>query len=218
MLRRSRVEGRSQAYVKTMASADLHSAISFALFSGLNQIKIARLRKDHINDKAEEEGIRVPGGGVDDGEGDAIGVVVSREAGGGHDMRDVLRKGLGGDGNDEAGLARAPLPHHHHPHARPAKEAPSCCYRRATRHYDFATTGFFLSSFLTLPLSLLSTSCSPQRKEGSGGGKRTSVYKRPKWADALINQAKRPGREAWQAKADRRNGTGPYSNRIRICW
>lgn len=59
-------------------------------------------------------------GGVDDGDGHAIGVDVGGEASGRHDARDVLREGFGGDGDDEAGLAGALVTNDDNPDVAPA--------------------------------------------------------------------------------------------------
>lgn len=66
------------------------------------------------------------GGGVDDGDGDAVGEVVGGEAGVGHDLGDVLGELLGGDGDDEAGLAGAGVADDDDAHARAARQV-RCC-------------------------------------------------------------------------------------------
>lgn len=71
------------------------------------------------------------GGGVDDGDWDAVGEVVGGEAGGRHDAGDVLREGLGGDGDDEAGLAGARVADDDDPHALLAGQVRRC---RRSRH------------------------------------------------------------------------------------
>lgn len=58
--------------------------------------------------------------GVDDGDGDAIGVDVGGEASGRHDARDVLREGFGGDGDDEARFAGALVTDDDDPYVVPA--------------------------------------------------------------------------------------------------
>ena len=63
--------------------------------------------------------LRALGRGVDDDERDAIGIEVVRQARGRQHGGHALREGVGGDGGDEAGLARALIAHHHHLTARP---------------------------------------------------------------------------------------------------
>lgn len=73
------------------------------------------------------------GGCVDDGDGDAVGEVVCGEAGVGHDLGDVLRELLGGDGDDEAGLAGAGVADDDDAHAGPAREVRRCGSRHGRR-------------------------------------------------------------------------------------
>lgn len=63
-----------------------------------------------------------PGGRVDDGNRNAIRIVVRGEAGRWHDLRDVLWEALRGDGHDEAGLARVLIADHHDSDVAPADE------------------------------------------------------------------------------------------------
>lgn len=101
--------------MSTTTSADWHSAISFDLCSGLNQqFRIVNESKStnpptkkKYTRKSSVRGSGGPGGGVDDGDGDAVGEVVDGEAGGGQYAGDVAGEPLGGGGHDEAGLAGA---------------------------------------------------------------------------------------------------------------
>ena len=76
----------------------------------------------------------VPGRRVDDGDGYAVGEVVGGEACGGHDAGHVLGELLGGEGDDEAGLAGARVADHDDPHARLARQIRGRRRGRRTRH------------------------------------------------------------------------------------
>lgn len=115
VLRRLSVRGWSHAYVNTTASARFNSSASFPLYSKLhpqineainceapkNKIKTQKRNWDDICARS------VPAGGVDDDDGDIIGIVIGWETSGREDGRDFRAERLGRGRGDETGFAGA---------------------------------------------------------------------------------------------------------------